>query len=205
MKKFEHVKSVAVPWLLPNIDTDVITPMKRILYNMEEMGKYSFAPYRFADGDGDNDELNPKFPLNQPLFRDSKIMLVGENFGCGSSRETAAIAIAEIGIRCLIAPSFGGIFFKNCFQQGILPIVLPMEMIHHLAALQGELEIDLENCQIICPDGRQVPFEVEASRQRMLLEGLDDVMLTLKKEGRTREFIEKDSMLRPWVYRNVLI
>lgn len=205
MKKFEHVKSVAAPWLLPNIDTDVISPMKRMLYNMDEMGKYSFAPYRFADGDGDNDELNPKFPLNQPQFRDSKIMLVGENFGCGSSRETAAMAIAEIGIQCLIAPSFGGIFFKNCFQQGILPIVLPQKIIHHLADLQGELEIDLENCKIICPDGEQIPFEVEASRQRMLLDGLDDVMLTLKKEARTREFIRQDSILRPWVYRDVLI
>ena len=200
MKKFVNVKSVAAAWLLPNIDTDVITPMKRILYNMEEMGKYSFAPYRFADGDGDNDELNPDFPLNQPQFRNAKIMLVGENFGCGSSRETAAIAIAEIGIQCLIAPSFGGIFFKNCFQQGILPVVLPMPTISYLASLQGELDINLENCKIICPDGKEITFEVEASRQRMLLEGLDDVMLTLKKETRTREFIKKDAKLRPWVY-----
>jgi 3-isopropylmalate/(R)-2-methylmalate dehydratase small subunit len=201
MKKFKDVKSVATPWLLPNIDTDVITPMYRLLNNLDEMGWYSFAPYRFVDGTGDNGELNPDFPLNQKQYLGSKIMLVGENFGCGSSRESAVMAIAEIGFQCLIGPSFGGIFFKNCFQQGILPIILPMQTIQHLADLQGELEIDLENCQIICPDGVKVDFEVAPLRQRMLLNGLDDVKLTLEKEECTLAFIKKDSIIRPWVYK----
>lgn len=202
MKAFKDVKGVAAVWMMPNVDTDVITPMKRMLRNGNELEKYAFESFRFVDGDGDKGILNPDFPLNQACSQGAKIMIVGENFGCGSSRETAAMAIAGMGIQCLIGQSFGGIFFKNCFQQGILPVRLPKEIVEELAAQAesgGEFEVDLLRCRVIAPDGKEIPFEIKPLRQQSLLEGLDDVRMTLKKKEQIDAFFAADRIRRPWM------
>lgn len=203
MQKFMVLKSAAAPWLMPNIDTDIITPMKRMLTNPLKLEKYAFEPYRFVGGNADTRKPNPNFPLNQPQYRDAQIMLVGENFGGGSSRETAPKAIAKMNIRCLIGSSFGGIFFKNCFQVGVLPITLPKETVEQLAAEAATLHdftVDLEKRTIATSSGTTVPFEVEPLRRTALLEGLDDVGMILKRKGRIKNFLKKTRMERPWVY-----
>ncbi len=201
MEKLEVVKSNVVPWLMPNVDTDIITPMKRILKNYDRIQDFAFEPYRFVDGDGDKGELNPDFPLNKPEYANAKIMITGENFGSGSSRETAPEAIAKLGIRCLIGTSFGGIFFKNCFQQGILPIVFSAEDVNALAALEPseEVVVDLLN-QSVTFSGKTLPFNVEPIRRESLLAGLDDVGMTLTKENEIADFEAKDRKARPWIY-----
>jgi 3-isopropylmalate dehydratase, small subunit len=206
MEKFTVVKGPAAPWLMPNIDTDIITPMKRMLKNTDELEKYAFEPYRFVGGDADSGEPDPKFPLNQPQYRDAPILLVGENFGGGSSRETAPYAIAKMKIRCLIGSGFGGIFFKNCFQVGVLPIVLPVETVKELAAEAAALHdfmVDLEAQSISTSAGTVIPFQVEPLRRAALLEGLDDVGMTLKREDRIRAYLSRDREKRPWVYPTV--
>jgi 3-isopropylmalate/(R)-2-methylmalate dehydratase small subunit len=202
MKKFGIVKSKAAPWLLPNIDTDIITPMKRILKNLNDLPAYAFEPLRFLNGDGDAGVPDPSFPLNRPEYKDVKIMIVGENFGSGSSRETAPAAIAGLGIQCLIGTSFGGIFFKNCFQQGILPITLPGETIGKLSAQapEGEFTVDLYKQEIITPENGIIPFDVDPVRRNSLIEGLDDTEMTLKNRKRIEDFQERDRKNRPWVY-----
>ena len=202
MRKIQIIKSVAVPWLLPNIDTDIISPMKRMLYNINELDKYAFEPFRFLDGDGDKGEINPDFPLNMAVYRGAKIMIVGKNFGCGSSRETAPEGMAGMGIECIIGSSFGGIFFKNCFQQGILPIMLPLEIVHSMSeqTLEGEFEVNLYEQTITTPRGEVVRFDVESLHRESLLKGLDDVSRTLKKVEAINQFKAKDKLLRPWIY-----
>lgn len=203
MDKLTILKGRAVPWLLNNIDTDTITPMRRLLLNMDELERYSFEPYRFLDGDGDKGELNAEFPLNQEQYKGAKIMITGANFGCGSSRETAPEAIRRCGIRCLIGSSFGGIFQKNCFQQGILPIIFPENIVERLAdeaKSLGEFLIDLEKQKVVAPDMGEYDFQIERSRKVSLLWGMDDVDKTLQKKERILRFFEKDEELRPWLY-----
>ncbi len=203
MKKFEIVKSLAVPWLMPNVDTDIITPMKRMLSSPTKLEKYAFEPYRFIGGNADTGKPDPDFPLNQPQYKNAEIMLVGENFGGGSSRETAPKAIAKLGIRCLIGSSFGGIFFKNCFQVGVLPISLQKELVEKLAeevAGLNPLEINLERQEIATSHGEIIPFGIEPLRRTMLMEGLDNVGMTLKRKSGIKDFAARDRKLRPWVY-----
>lgn len=203
MQQFTVVTGVAAPWLVPNVDTDIITPMKRMLNNTNELEKYAFEPYRFIGGNGDTGKLSPDFPLNQPQYQAAQIMIVGENFGGGSSRETAPMAIARLGIRCLIGTSFGGIFFKNCFQVGILPISLPKETVEHLAeqaAGNGEFQVSLESCEITTPAGQRISFDVEPLRRSSLLEGIDDVGMTLKKKDAIQAYFDRDRLQRPWIY-----
>jgi 3-isopropylmalate/(R)-2-methylmalate dehydratase small subunit len=206
MEKFTVLKSKAAPWLLPNIDTDIITPMKRILKNLDQLPRYAFEPFRFVNGDGDAGIPDPAFVLNQSEYQGARIMIVGENFGSGSSRETAPEAIAGMGIRCLIGISFGGIFFKNCFQQGILPIVLPQEKIESLSqqTLEGEFLVDLVKGQLTTPRGEVISFAVEPVKRSSLLEGLDDVGVTLKNKNLIEKFTNDDRNVRPWVYRTKL-
>lgn len=202
MKKFIVVQSKAASWLLPNIDTDIITPMKRILLNPDELADYAFEPYRFLDGDGDSGKLNPSFVLNMEEYTNAEIMIVGDNFGSGSSRETAPEAIAGLGIRCLIGTSFGGIFFKNCFQQGILPIVLPQETVQALVdeVPLGEFKVDLQNKVITTPSNTPIFFQVGDIQRQLLLQGLDSVGLTLKKRNAIVKFETDDKQVRPWIY-----
>lgn len=203
MEKFMKLKSIAAPLMLPNIDTDIIAPMKRILLNGDEIEKYGFEPLRFINGDGDAGALNPEFVLNQERFRGARILLCGENFGCGSSRENAPEAIAGMGIRCVIGTTFGGIFFKNCVNQGILPIKLSPTDLQELVELSNqsrETEVDLEARRITLDTGRRIPFDIGESQRYLLMEGLDNVGLTLKKAAAIRDFEEADRRSRPWVY-----
>lgn len=205
MEKLKVIQSIAAPLMLPNIDTDIIAPMKRILFNGDEIEKYGFEPLRFLDENTQNE--NPEFPLNQKRFRNSKILLCGENFGCGSSRENAPEAIAGMGIRCVIGTTFGGIFFKNCASQGILAIKVDLKDLKEMAELseQGnEIVVDLENRIISLSTGSILPFSVGERERYMLMEGLDNVGITLKKRSMILSFEMKDREERPWVYLSVI-
>jgi 3-isopropylmalate/(R)-2-methylmalate dehydratase small subunit len=203
MQKFTVIKSIAVPWLMPNVDTDIITPMKRMLSSPTKLEKYAFEPYRFVGGNADTGKPDSNFPLNQPQYKNARIMIVGENFGGGSSRETAPKAIAGLGILCLIGTSFGGIFFKNCFQVGVLPISLPKETLEKLAMEAARLNaftVNLEAQQITVSGKESIPFRVEPLRRTALLEGLDDVGMILKQKSKIKDFLVQDRERRPWVY-----
>jgi len=208
MRKFETFRGVAVAWLLPNIDTDTISPMKRLILNPDELDVYSFEPYRFVGGDGDSGLLDPEFPLNQQTYRNAKILIAGENFGCGSSRETAPEAIAKCGFRCIISSSFGGIFTKNCYQQGLLPLVFPKEMVLSFAEQskdKGIFEVNLIKQCVVSPDGITHFFEIEESRRDMLLNGFDPVQRTLNGSAASFEqFLKRDRTARPWLYTHEL-
>ena len=149
---------------------------------------------------------NPNFALNQRAFRGARILIVGPNFGCGSSRETAVWAIAGLGIRCIIAPGFGSIFYANCFQSGLLPVVLSLVTVEAFAVLaeteseRAEFTVNLETCQVVPPKGASVSFQVEPFRRVALLEGLDDIGLTMKHEEEITDFQRQDRQQRPWIY-----
>ena len=181
MDKFSHLTATAAPLNLANVDTDKIIPA-RFLKTIKRtgLGKDLFSALRYND-DGTE---KPDFVLNQAKYRGAQILIAGENFGCGSSREHAPWALLDFGIRCVIAPSFADIFHGNCFKNGILPIALPPEICSQLmadAALghNARLTIDLENQVVVRPDGTKIPFEVDAFRKHCLLNGLDDIGLTL--------------------------
>ena len=196
MERFSLLTSAAAPFPQKNVDTDAIIRIERCTGTpRSEIGKYAFEMARFRKDGGEN----PGFVLNQPRYRDAKILVCGEFFGTGSSREMAVWALAGMGIRCLIAPSYGQIFFSNCFQNGLLPIVLPPAQV---AALMREAEqgktftVDLEARLI----NGAVPFEISARRRKMLLEGLDELGLTLAAEPKIAAFEAADRQRRPWIY-----
>lgn len=203
MRKFETIRSIAAVWLMPNVDTDAISPMKRLILNPDQLDVYSFEPYRFQGGDGDAGILNMEFPLNQPRFQNAEILIAGENFGCGSSRETAAEAIAKCGFRCVIAPSLAGIFTKNCYQQGVLPLTFPIEQVKQFAAQAeegGVFEISLLDRHIVTPDGTVYPFRIEDDRREALLQGWDSAARTLLNRAQIEAFFAADQIKRPWLY-----
>jgi len=196
MEKFPVLSSVAAPFPQKNVDTDLIIRIERCTGTpREEIGKYAFEMARFrADG-----SENPEFVLNQPRYRDAKILVCGEFFGTGSSREMAVWALAGLGIRCLIAPSYGQIFYGNCFQNGLLPIVLSSSVVNGLMreAEQGKsFEINLENQTI----NGAIRFDITPRRKKMLLEGLDELGLTLALEPKIAAFEAADRARRPWIY-----
>jgi 3-isopropylmalate/(R)-2-methylmalate dehydratase small subunit len=183
MDKFTTLTGVAAPLPLINIDTDMIIP-KQFLKTIARtgLGKNLFDEMRYDDDGAEN----PDFVLNKPAYRQTKILVAGDNFGCGSSREHAPWALLDFGIRCVIATSFADIFYNNCFKNGILPIVLPQEQVDLLMddAARGAnavVTIDLENQVIKGPDGGEIAFEVDAFRKHCLINGLDDIGLTLEK------------------------
>jgi len=203
MEKFTTLTAAAAPLLLSNIDTDTIIPMARyVTAEREVMHEFAFEPLRFLS-DGSE---NPEFVLNRPRFRGAEILLTGPNFGCGSSRESAVWALAGLGIRVIIAPSFGGIFYANCFQSGLLPVVLRQPLIEELAARveidpQGaKLSVDLEECTVRAPEWEPVRFEIEPFRRAQLLGGLDDIGLTKTHEAEIVEFQKQDQQRRVWIY-----
>lgn len=207
MEKLTVLTSKAAPLMLANIDTDIITPMRRLVAANPDWPKYAFEPLRYTGGDADEGEPNPDFIMNQPPFQQAQILVAGENFGCGSSRETAVTALVQLGYRCVIGSSFGGIFYNNCFQNGILPIILPVDQVEALAAesletAEGEagVTVDLQACTITTPLGHTIPFEVNALRREALIEGLDTIGVTLKRDGAIATFQEQDRRARPWVY-----
>jgi 3-isopropylmalate/(R)-2-methylmalate dehydratase small subunit len=182
MDKFTLLTAVAAPLNLANVDTDKIIPA-RFLKTIKRtgLGKDLFSDLRYDETGAEK----PGFVLNQPKYRHAEILVAGENFGCGSSREHAPWALLDFGIRCVIAPSFADIFHGNCFKNGILPIALPAEICEHLMAdaalgTNARLTIDLENQLVIRPDGSRIPFQVDAFRKHCLLNGLDDIALTLE-------------------------
>ena len=198
MEPFTSVQGRAIPLLVPDIDTDVITPIKRVMQGGDALTRYAFESLRYKE-DGSPD---PECPLNQEAYREAPIMLAGANFACGSSRETAVWAVRGLGIRCVIAPSFGEIFFDSCFENGLLPIALPVAELDALAAEAGtgELRVELERCEITAPSGRVIPFSVHPLQREALLSGRDSIELTLSREPEIEAFQLRDRELRPWVY-----
>jgi 3-isopropylmalate/(R)-2-methylmalate dehydratase small subunit len=204
MDRFATLNSVAAPILRENIDTDVIIPISRLVGNSVRgtLGQWCFTPLRYKP-DGSE---NPEFVLNREPYRGAQILLTGVNFGCGSSREGAVWALHEMGIRCVIGSSFGDIFFNNCFQNGLLPVVLDRQTVESLAreveASQGagRISVDLAQMTVTAPSGKRHSFAVEPARREALLEGLDEIAMTLKRAPEIAAFQARDRQQRPWIH-----
>ncbi|HBR62239.1 MAG TPA: 3-isopropylmalate dehydratase small subunit [Rhodobacteraceae bacterium] len=201
MEKFEKISGIAAPMPLINIDTDMIIP-KQFLKTIKRsgLGVNLFDEMRYDDN---GDEI-PDFVLNKPAYRSSEIIVAGDNFGCGSSREHAPWAIKDFGIRCVIAPAFADIFYNNCFKNGILPIALPQDQVDVLMkdaekGANARMEVDLVSQQISTSDGAVFSFEVDEFKKRCLLEGLDDIGQTFQKVAAIDNFEAKAAEARPWV------
>lgn len=197
MLAFTRVSGPAVPLLQPNIDTDVIIRIER-LTGGADLGRYAFEALRYLP-DG---SPNPDCVFNELRFANAPILLAGRNFGCGSSREGAVTALMAMGLRCVIAPGFGDIFFANCFRNGLLPIVLPENTVNKLAAASriDDFTVDLEAQLVRVPSGETICFPVDALQREGLLEGLDEIGLTLKDEGKIAAWQTIDRANRPWVW-----
>jgi 3-isopropylmalate/(R)-2-methylmalate dehydratase small subunit len=201
MEKFTTLTGVPAPLPMINIDTDMIIP-KQFLKTIKRtgLGKNLFHEMRFDE----NGNENPDFVLNKPAYRGASILIAGDNFGCGSSREHAPWALLDFGLRCVIAPSFADIFYNNCFKNGILPIRLPQEEIDKLLddasrGANATLTIDLENQTISGPDGGEIRFEIDPFRKKCLLEGLDDIGLTMARADKIAGYEERAQTARPWL------
>ena len=201
MDKFTKLTGVAAPLPMINVDTDMIIP-KQFLKTIKRsgLGKNLFDEMRYDD----NGNEIPDFVLNKPAYRNAQILVSGDNFGCGSSREHAPWSLLDFGIRCVIAPSFADIFYNNCFKNGILPIRLPQEDVDKLMSdaergSNATVTIDLEKQEITGPDGGCIKFEVEEFRKHCLLNGLDDIGLTLQKGDAINEFEAKRAASQPWL------
>ena len=201
MDKFTTLSGIAAPMPLVNIDTDMIIP-KQFLKTIKRsgLGVNLFDEMRYDD---DGKEI-PDFVLNKPQYRNAEILVAGDNFGCGSSREHAPWAIKDFGIRCVIAPSFADIFYNNCFKNGILPIALPQEEVDKLmddaeTGSNAVITVDLENQTITGPDGGAITFEVDAFKKHCLMNGLDDIGLTMEKAAAIDTFEAQAAAERPWV------
>lgn len=202
MDKFTKLDSPAAPMRMINIDTDRIIP-KQFLKTIERsgLGKFLFNDMRYNDDGSDN----PDFVLNQASYKGAEIIVAGDNFGCGSSREHAPWALLDFGIKCVISTSFADIFFNNCFKNGVLPIKVSPEELEELMgdAEKGgnaRLTVDLESQTITRPDGSTVAFEVDPFRKHCLLEGLDDIGLTLQHDEAIDDFEAKQRSGQPWLY-----
>ncbi len=214
MKPFTVLNGIAAPMDRANVDTDMIIP-KQFLKSIKRsgFGPNLFDELRYLDEgqpgqDCSKRPLNPEFPLNFPRYQGASILLARENFGCGSSREHAPWALEDYGFRCVIAPSFADIFFNNCFKNGIVPIVLDANTVdrlfQQLYASEGyQLTIDLPAQQVITPDGETIPFEIGAFNKHCLINGLDDIGITLQDEGEIRSFEERYRQQAPWVFQSL--
>jgi len=205
MEKFVQHTGIAAPLLRINVDTDAIIPSREMkAVSKTGLGVGLFAGWRYADEKARTP--NPDFVLNKPEYKGASIILSGVNFGCGSSREHAVWALKEFGIEAVIAPSFGAIFYSNCVRNGILPVVLPDAAVKDLAAQvetdpqARRIAIDLEARTVTAPDGTVHHFTIEPGHRDMLLEGLDEIGLTLKRQSDIDAFAARDRAARPWVY-----
>jgi len=201
MEKFTKISGVAAPMPLINIDTDMIIP-KLFLKTIKRsgLGKNLFDEMRYDDAGAEI----PDFVLNKPAYRNAQVIVAGDNFGCGSSREHAPWALLDFGIRVVISTSFADIFYSNCFKNGILPIILPPEDVDKLMDDAGRganavLSIDLESQTITGPDGGEISFEVDAFKKHCLLNGLDDIGLTMQKSDKIAAFEAKNATTMPWI------
>jgi 3-isopropylmalate/(R)-2-methylmalate dehydratase small subunit len=203
MEKFTRLRGIAAPLPMINVDTDMIIP-KQFLKTIKRtgLGKNLFDEMRYnVDG-----SEKPEFVLNRPAYRKARILVAGDNFGCGSSREHAPWALLDFGIRCIIAPGFADIFYNNCFKNGILPIALPQAEVDRLMddAERGSnaiVTVDLETQEITGPDGGRIHFEIDAFRKHCLLNGLDDIGLTLEKATAIEGFEGRNRTAQPWLWR----
>ncbi len=202
MEKFTKLSGIAAPLPMINVDTDMIIP-KQFLKTIKRtgLGKHLFDEMRY-EPDGTE---KPDFVLNKPAYRKAQILVAGANFGCGSSREHAPWALLDFGIRCVIAPSFADIFYNNCFKNGILPIPLPQEEIDKLMddAERGAnaiVAVDLEKQEITGPDGGRIHFDMDPFRKHCLLNGLDDIGLTLQKKPAIAGFEARNQASQPWLW-----
>jgi 3-isopropylmalate/(R)-2-methylmalate dehydratase small subunit len=200
MQKFTKLTGVAAPMPMINIDTDKIIP-KNYLKTIKRtgLGKALFAEIRYDEAGKEK----PDFVLNKPAYRKAEILVAGENFGCGSSREHAPWALLDFGIRCVISTGFADIFYNNCFKNGILPIKVTPEELEKLLDDAGRganatLTVDLEKQEIRGPDGGVISFEVDAHRKHCLMEGLDDIGLTMQKDNSIADYEAKAATTRPW-------
>jgi 3-isopropylmalate/(R)-2-methylmalate dehydratase small subunit len=205
MEKFVELTAIAAPLLRINVDTDAIIPsreMKRV--SKQGLGEGLFAGWRYTAPGGR--EENSDFILNQDTYRNARILLSGTNFGCGSSREHAVWALSEWGIRCIIAPSFGAIFYGNCVLNGILPITLENTIVDDLARQVGanpaanQITINLEKCVVIAPDNSRFEFEIAPADREMLIEGLDAIAATMQRDDEILAYQARDRIKRPWIY-----
>jgi 3-isopropylmalate/(R)-2-methylmalate dehydratase small subunit len=203
-KAFTELHAIAAPILRSNVDTDVIIRIERLVGNSVRgtLGKWAFGSLRYLS-DGSE---NPEFILNREPYRQAEILVTGPNFGCGSSREGAVWSLQEMGIRVLIGSSFGDIFFSNCFQNGVLPIVVDKAIVEGFAAEieatqgAGRIAVNLREQTITSPSGKQHRFEIDPRRRDGLLEGLDEVALTLGRDDEIRAFQAADRVARPWIH-----
>jgi 3-isopropylmalate/(R)-2-methylmalate dehydratase small subunit len=200
MDKFETFSGIAAPMPLVNIDTDMIIP-KQFLKTIKRsgLGVHAFDEMRYDD---DGNEI-PDFVLNQAAYREASILIAGDNFGCGSSREHAPWALSDFGIKVVVSTSFADIFFNNCFKNGMLPIVLPQEQVDLLMrdaekGANARVEVNLEEQTIISSDGDVIKFDIDPFRKHCLLNGLDDIGLTLEKAASIDSFEAKAGASRPW-------
>ena len=201
MEKFTKITGVAAPMPMINVDTDMIIP-KQFLKTIKRsgLGVNLFHEMRYDD---DGNDI-PEFVLNKPQYREAEVLVAGDNFGCGSSREHAPWAIKDFGIRCVIAPSFADIFYNNCFKNGILPISLPQEQVDVLMkdaekGSNARMEVDLEAQTVTTSDGEVIAFEIDSFKKHCLLEGLDDIGLTMEKADSIAAYETRAAAERPWV------
>ena len=201
MEPFKKLDGIAAPLNMINVDTDMIIP-KQFLKTIRRtgLGKALFDEMRY-NPDGSE---NPDFVFNKPAYRKAQILVTGENFGCGSSREHAPWALLDFGIRCVIATSFADIFYNNCFKNGILPIKLPQETVNKLMddaerGSNARISVDLEALEIRGPDGGMVKFEVDEFRRQCLLNGWDDIGLTLRDEEKISAYEKRHRQDAPWI------
>ena len=201
MQKFTVLTGVAAPMRTINVDTDMIIP-KQYLKTIKRtgLGKGLFSEARYKD-DGSE---NPDFVLNKPAYRNAQILVAGDNFGCGSSREHAPWALLDFGIRCVISTSFADIFYNNCFKNGVLPIKVTPEQLEKLfedadRGSNATLTVDLESQEIRGPDGGVIKFDIDPFRKHCLLNGLDDIGLTLEKAASIDAFEKKQAAAQPWL------
>jgi 3-isopropylmalate/(R)-2-methylmalate dehydratase small subunit len=205
MDKFTSFTAVAVPLMRASVDTDAIIPSREIK-SVSKTGLAAglFAGWRYREIGGR--EPDPSFVLNQPRYAQARILLAGENFGCGSSREHAVWALAEFGIRAIIAPSFAPIFFGNCVRNGLVPVRLPAAWIGALAQIvqvdpvHSQVTVDLVQGVVSAPGAGSHEFQIDAEAREMLLEGLDSIELALKRRPAIEAFLARDGLERPWIY-----
>ena len=202
MTPLTTVSGPAAPLMVANVDTDVIIRIERLSdLERDALGPYAFEAWRYDD----QGRERPDFVLNRAPWRGARILLAGPNFGCGSSREGAVWALNAAGVRVVIAPSFGGIFRNNCYQNATLPLVQPQKTVDAFAEIaraqpEAPFTVDLERQVVVPPNGLPVPFEIDALRRRALLKGVDDLGLTAEYAPRIAAYQQKDRAARPWAW-----
>jgi len=204
MEKFTRLSAIAAPLLRENVDTDIIIRIERLVgaTQRSSLGDYAFESWRFRP-DGSEE---PQFVLNREPYRRAQILLALRNFGCGSSREGAVWALRQKGFRAVVAPSFGDIFFNNCYQNGVLPVAMAEATVQAIARQveadpeRNHVTVDLARQVVIAPDGGETTFQIDTLRREALLDGLDDLGLTLKRASDIAAFQARDRAERPWIW-----